>query len=63
MGQDLVRYHHTTEEFVSGLLAAGFRLDGLREGRPRREQFLHEETYERRRRTPLFLLLAASKPA
>lgn len=63
MGQDLVRYHHTTEEFVGGLLGAGFRLDGLREGRPQRERFLHEETYERRRRTPLFLLLAATKPA
>jgi hypothetical protein len=37
-------------------------VESLREARPRRELFLREETYTRRRRIPLFLLMAARKP-
>lgn len=62
MGQDVVKYHHTVGEYVDALLGAGFVVEGLREGRPRRERFLHEETYRRRLRIPLFLLMAARKP-
>jgi SAM-dependent methyltransferase len=62
LGQDLVKYHHTVEEFFGGLQRAGFTVEALREGRPRRERFLREETYLRRQRIPLFLLLAARKP-
>lgn len=61
MGQDVVKYHHTIGEYVGALVAAGFAVEGLREGRPRRERFLREETYQRRLRIPLFLLLAARK--
>lgn len=63
LGQDLVKYHHTVEEFFGGLQRAGFIVEALREARPRRELFLREETYQRRLRIPLFLLLAARKPA
>src|SRR4051812_5137595 len=62
MGQDVVKYHRTVEEYVGGLLRAGFQIEGLREGRPRRERFLREETYRRRLRIPMMLLLAARKP-
>jgi SAM-dependent methyltransferase len=63
MGQDVLKFHHTIEEYFSALTQAGFLVDGLREGRPRRELFLSEETYLRRLRIPLMLLLAAHKPA
>ena len=62
MGQDVVKFHHTIEEYFGGLRRAGFTVDELREGRPRREQFLQEETYRRRLRIPLMLLMAARKP-
>jgi len=63
MGQDVVKYHRTLEEYFGGLQRAGFTVTALREARPRRERFLREETYARRCRIPLFLLLAAQKPA
>jgi SAM-dependent methyltransferase len=62
MGQDVVKYHRTIEEYVGGLQRGGFLIEGLREARPRRERFLREETYQRRLRIPLTLLLAARTP-
>lgn len=62
MGQDVVKYHRTVEAYFGGLQRAGFVVESLREARPRRELFLREETYTRRRRIPLFLLMAARKP-
>ena len=62
LGQDVVKYHRTVEEYFGGLQQAGFVVEGLREGRPRRERFLREETYLRRLRIPVMLLLAARKP-
>ncbi len=63
LGGDVVKYHRTVEVYVGSLLAAGFALEGLREASPRRAAFLREETYRRRQRIPLFLLLAGRKPA
>jgi SAM-dependent methyltransferase len=63
MGQDVVKYHRTVEEYFGGLQRAGFVVEGLRESRPRRELFLREETYRRRLRIPISLLMAARKPA
>ena len=62
MGQDVVKYHRALEEYFSALQRAGFVVEALREARPRRELFLREETYTRRLRIPLFLLMAAHKP-
>jgi SAM-dependent methyltransferase len=62
MGQDVVKYHRTLEEYFGGLQRAGFVVEALREARPRRELFLREETYARRLRIPLMLLMAARKP-
>jgi SAM-dependent methyltransferase len=62
MGQEVVKYHRTVEEYFGGLQRAGFVVESLREARPRRAAFLREETYQRRLRIPLLLLLAARKP-
>lgn len=63
MGQDVVKHHRTIEQYFGALQHAGFIVEGLREARPRREQFLREETYLRRQRIPLMLLMAARKPS
>jgi len=63
LGQDVVRYHRTVEAYFGTLQQAGFLIEGLREACPRRELFQSEETYLRRRRIPLMLLMAARKPA
>ena len=62
MGQEVVKYHRTVGEYFEALRGAGFVVEGLREGRPRRELFRHEETYRRRLRIPIPLLMAARKP-
>lgn len=62
LGQDVVKYHRTVGEYFGALQGAGFMVEGLREGRPRRELFQREEAYRRRLRIPLLLLLAARKP-
>jgi hypothetical protein len=62
MGQDVVKYHRTVEDYFGGLQAAGFLVEGLRECRPRRGRFLREETYRRRLRIPISLVMAARKP-
>jgi SAM-dependent methyltransferase len=62
MGQDVVKYHHTIEAYFTALVGAGFVVEGLREGRPRRELFQREETYRRRLRIPIPLVMAARKP-
>lgn len=57
----LTWHHRTTEDHVASLLRAGFRLDSLSECEPVRERFGDDEAeHARRRRVPLFLLLAAT---
>jgi SAM-dependent methyltransferase len=63
LGQKVVKVHRTVEDYFIALQAAGFMVESLRESRPRREQFVSEETYQRRRRIPLFLLFAARRPS
>ncbi len=61
MGGNVIKYHRTVEDYFMALQQAGFVVDSLRESHPRRESFASEETYERRKRIPLFLFLAGSK--
>jgi SAM-dependent methyltransferase len=63
MGQQVVKYHRSIAEYFGAVQHAGFTIEALREGRPRRQSFLREETYQRRLRIPLFLIIAARKPA
>src|SRR5262249_40386107 len=62
LGASVVKYHRTVEAYFLGLQTAGFVVEHLRESRPERRWFAHEETYQRRTRIPLFLFLAARKP-
>ncbi|MCM3783535.1 class I SAM-dependent methyltransferase [Neobacillus mesonae] len=62
MGGPVLKYHRTIEDYFSALQKAGFVVSTLRESKPVRERFIHEETYERRRRIPLFLFMGAMKP-
>ncbi len=62
-GKPVTWQHRTIEEYIRALTAAGFVVDDLRECAPVEELFQGDTNeYERRRRVPLFLLIAASKP-
>lgn len=63
LGGTVQKYHRTVEDYFHLLQKAGFIIEGLREARPQREHFHDVQTYERRKRMPLFLILAARKPA
>lgn len=63
LGGEVVKYHRTVEDHFAALQQAGFVIQGLREARPQRERFAQEATYARRMRIPLFLVMAAQKPA
>lgn len=63
LGGTVEKYHRTIEDYFRSLQQAGFVIEQLREAHPQREQFQDMQTYERRKRIPLFLLLAARKPA
>ena len=59
MGAEVVFHHRTIEQYFSALRTAGFSVTTLRECAPVRTRFDgNGAEYERRRRIPLFLLLA-----
>ncbi len=57
----VTQYHRTLESILLSLQGAGFRLEGLREGCPRQENFEDKDLFERRLRIPLFLIISAHK--
>jgi SAM-dependent methyltransferase len=61
MGGQVVKYHRTVENYFVSLQQAGFLVESLREAEPQRERFENEGTYQRRRRIPLFLIMASTK--
>jgi SAM-dependent methyltransferase len=61
MGGTVRKYHRTVEDYFRALQEAGFLVEQLRESRPQREQFADEQSYQRRRRIPLFLFMAGRK--
>jgi SAM-dependent methyltransferase len=61
MGGQVVKYHRTIENYFASLQSAGFLVESVREANPQREQFQDEATYQRRKRIPLFLILASQK--
>jgi len=63
MGGQIIKYHRTVEDYFVGLQRAGFAVENLREAKPQREYFQTDDTYQRRKRIPLFLIMAASKRA
>ncbi len=60
IGGEVTWHHRTIDSYVNELLAAGFTLEGLSECRPIAGTTTTDELV-RRRRIPLFLLLAARK--
>ena len=62
LGEQVIKYHRTVEAYFLALQIAGFVIAHLRESRPERSWFIDDETYQRRKRIPLFLFLAARKP-
>jgi SAM-dependent methyltransferase len=62
MGGEVIKYHRTVENYFVYLQRAGFLVESLREAEPQRKQFgSDEETYRRRKRIPLFLIMASQK--
>ncbi|MFK7801515.1 MAG: class I SAM-dependent methyltransferase [Anaerolineae bacterium] len=61
LGGQVVKYHRTIEHHFSALQNAGFQVESLREAEPLRERFLTDESFERRQRIPLFLIMSAKK--
>ncbi len=61
MGGRVQKYHRTVEDYFGTVQASGFVVEQLRESSPQRDYFQDEETYLRRKRIPLFLLVAGRK--
>ena len=62
LGARVVWHHRTVEAYVAALQDAGFDLVALRECAPRPERFAGDEAeLARRRRIPMFLLLADAR--
>jgi SAM-dependent methyltransferase len=57
----VMQYHRTLEAVFMSLQNTGFSFEGLREGRPKPENFRDATLLERRMRIPLFLVIAATK--
>ena len=61
LGGQVVKYHRTVENYFVGLQRAGFVVESVREAEPQREWFEQADTYQRRQRIPLFLMMAGQK--
>jgi SAM-dependent methyltransferase len=62
MGGQVIKYHRTVENYFVSLQRAGFFVESLREAEPQQEQFGSDhETFQRRKRIPLFLIMASQK--
>lgn len=61
LGGNVRKYHRTIEDYFRAAQRAGFTIEHLREGQPQRENFLTDETYQRRKRIPLFLIMSLRK--
>lgn len=61
IGEEVVKYHRTVEDYFTLLTKAGFTVKELREGKPAEKYFGNREEYERRLRIPLFLIFSCEK--
>lgn len=61
IGENVIKYHRTIEDYFSILQHAGFRISSISEACPLKENFEEEAEYERRMRIPLFLLFSCEK--
>ncbi len=63
LAEDVVKYHRTLATYVNSLLDAGFRIVRVLEPEPSREMLVERPELRDECRRPMFLLLAAEKPA
>jgi SAM-dependent methyltransferase len=61
IGQIVVKYHRTIEQYFRALTMCGFSIVELREGTPKQEHFSSEEEFLRRRRIPIILAFSCIK--
>ncbi|MCI4668790.1 MAG: methyltransferase domain-containing protein [Bacteroidia bacterium] len=61
MGEEVVKYHRTLEEYFNIFQENGFKFETLKESKPKLELFEDKELYERRARIPLFLIFKWEK--
>ena len=61
MSGEVIKYHRTIEHYFVSLQRAGFLVESLREAEPQRACFEDDSTYRRRKRIPLFLIMAGQK--
>jgi SAM-dependent methyltransferase len=61
LGGTVQKYHRTVEDYFDLVQTTGFRIEALREAQPKRNNFYDPQTYERRKRIPLFLIFSARK--
>jgi len=57
LGGEVQRYHRTVEDYFVAMRSASFVVEHLREASPRVDMFADVETFERRKRIPLFLII------
>ena len=53
MGDEVVKYHRTVEDYFTTMQAAGFTIESLRESHPQRARFTDDALFARRQRIPL----------
>ncbi|MEH7445017.1 class I SAM-dependent methyltransferase [Bacillus sp. JJ1122] len=61
IGKKVIKYHRTTEEYFRLLKQAGFKVEDLREGTPKAENFSSDNEYQRRKRIPVVLMFSCVK--
>lgn len=61
LGRTVRKFHRTMEDYFATLQRAGFLVEQVRESKPDERFFSNKETYERRRRIPLFLMMKGYK--
>ncbi|HEY9844407.1 MAG TPA: class I SAM-dependent methyltransferase [Candidatus Obscuribacterales bacterium] len=61
MGGEVIKFHHTLEDYFQALKSSGFSIEDLRESRPRPELFTDRKLLERRSRVPLYLFFQARR--
>lgn len=61
IGEVVIKYHRTIEQYFRALIKAGFFVKDLREGKPNRDHFSSEDEYRRRKRIPVMLAFSCRK--
>jgi SAM-dependent methyltransferase len=61
LGGQVIKYHRTVENYFTGLQRSGFVVESVREAEPQRRWFNDDETFRRRQRIPLFLVMAGRR--